>query len=234
MSYYLGYDIDSPSTVGGSGSVNAHLRLMTSQLDTIANKTVTIGTVGQGTGNGGSSPWAVSGNLTATLSIPNPLGVSGSVTTLGNGARIKATPTMSGATYTTGMLVGTKLILSGATRIAAGQSVLESVVLSDKSNAAGAVNVVFFETNPSSTTFTDHSTFSVNNTDLLNVVGCVQIATTDYVKFNANAVATKNGLGLEFNSSDTNLYAAIMVGSSSITYASSSDLQLTVSVIQIS
>ncbi len=157
---------------------------------------------------------------------------SGTVTTLGNAVRIKAAPVMSGATYSVGQLIGTKLVLSGATRIV-GLGIIESVVLSDKANAKGAVNVVFFEANPVSSTFSDHTTLAVNNTDLVNIVGAVQIATTDYVGFSANAVATKNGLGLEFNSADTNLYAAIISNGTNI-YASSSDLQLTVNILMVS
>jgi hypothetical protein len=172
--------------------------------------------IDQGTGNAGSSPWAV----------------SGTVNTIGNAVRIKGTPTMSGATYSTGQLIGTKLVLSGATRIT-GLAVIESLVLSDKGNAKGAVNVVFFEANPMSTTFTDHTTLAVNSADLVNICGGVQITSSDYIGFSANAVASKTGLGFEFNSTDTNLYAAIIANGTNV-YASSSDLQLTVNILQIS
>lgn len=157
--------------------------------------------------------------------------VSGSI--LSNGIRIKATPTMSGATYTAGLLIGTKMVLSGATRIAGSLSLIESVVLTDKAKQSAVVNIVFFEANPSSSTFSDHVALTVNDVDLLNIAGTIQIAATDWVNFADNGVASKLGLGFEFQSADSNLYAAILVNSGTPTFASASDMQLSVALLHL-
>jgi hypothetical protein len=141
--------------------------------------------------------------------------------------------TVSGA-YNTGFLLGAKMVLSGATRIANGKAIIETVTVSDGGISGGVgLAVVFFEANPTSTTFTDRGYLTMNGADLLNIVGAVQIFASDYVGFTTNCVATRTGLGLEFNSTDTNLYACI-VSNDSPSYFSSATMQLTVGILQVS
>lgn len=143
---------------------------------------------------------------------------------------IVATPTVSTSpAYSSGDLIGTKLTLANAARIAGGSGYLRSLVLTDKAKQSAQIDVVFFRTDPSNTTFTDNAALVVNATDLLTIVGHVSIVTADWCAFNANSVATKAGLGLEYQLVGTSLYACL-VSRGTPTYTSTSDLQLTIKV----
>lgn len=151
--------------------------------------------------------------------------VAGAVT-----KQITAIPTVSTSpAYSAGDLIGGKISLANASRAATLGGTITSVVLSDKAKQSAATDVVFFTADPSNTTFTDNAALAVNAADLINIVGVVPI--TSWSSFSANSVGYANGVGLGFTlAAGTTLYAAL-VSRGTPTYASTSDIQLTVGIV---
>lgn len=73
---------------------------------------------------------------------------------------------------------------------------LQSIIIQDLSKQSLAVDVVFFNANPSATTFTDNSALDIADADLPKVVGVVSIVAGDYAAFNDSSVATKYNINL--------------------------------------
>lgn len=145
----FGASDDDASIPGGPGSHNAHLRLLTTQIqalvdiftdvhDTFAHEldtssqltltsgNVTVGQVGQGIANGGTSPWSVSGTVTS-LQGTNPWIVSGGVdigaplppgnNTIGNVVLAAGTSAVGTVSQGTGNAAGSPWSVSGSVSI---------------------------------------------------------------------------------------------------------------------
>jgi hypothetical protein len=139
---------------------------------------------------------------------------------------VSATPTVDTSAYASGDLIGAKITLANAVQVAAGSGELLSLVLSDLANQKSDIDVVLFDSDPSTTTFTDQAALDIDDADLVKVIGVISIAAADYVSFVDNAVATLRDLRLGFKlASGTSLYAALVCRGTP-TYASSSDLKL--------
>lgn len=141
-----------------------------------------------------------------------------------------ATPTVSTTpAYTSGDSIGGLISLTSAVRYAAGGGTITSVVISDKAKQSAPIDVIFFTANPGSTTFTDNGALAVNAADLISIVGVISV--TSYSAFSANSVGSALGQSLPFVlGSGTTLYAAL-VARGTPTYASTSDVQLTVGIL---
>lgn len=155
------------------------------------------------------------------------------VIAVGATGAFEATPTISiSPAYASGDLIGGKISLLRATRGTMGSGIIHSVVLADKGKQSAAVDVVFFASNPSGTTFTDNGALTVADADLLNVVGVVSVTASDYASFADNSVATKLQVGLAFKLDEGETLYACLVSRGAPTYTSTSDLQLRVSILQ--
>lgn len=156
---------------------------------------------------------------------------------LDNVRKLTATPTVSTSpAYTSGDLVGGKISLASATRVAGGTvggtGVIQSVAIHDKGKQNAEIDVVFFAADPANTTFTDNGALTVHDTDLLTIVGHVKLTAADYISFVDNSIASRSGLGLPFKlDSGSTLYAALVTRGTP-TYASTSDIKLVVHVMQ--
>lgn len=141
-----------------------------------------------------------------------------------------ATPTVSTTpAYSAGDNIGGLISLTSAVRYAAGGGTITSVVISDKAKQSAAIDVVFFTANPGSTTFTDNGALAVNAADLVSIVGVISV--TSWSAFSANSVGSALGQSLPFVlASGTTLYAAL-VARGTPTYASTSDIQITVGIL---
>ena len=148
---------------------------------------------------------------------------------------VKTTPTIGTSAYASGDLIGPKLTFENACRQKSeggdeGTGLIQSVVLTDLAKQDVSIDVIFFDTDPSNTTFTDNAPFDVADADLPNIIGVAQITT--YADFNDNSVGWAANLELPFDlkSRSNSLYAA-MVSRGSPTYAAS-DLTLRVGIMQ--
>jgi hypothetical protein len=107
-----------------------------------------------------------------------------------------ASVAVNGDIYAPGDLLGNKLILINALRIAGGSGLLQSITVQDLSNQKGALDVVIFDSDPSGTTFTNNAAFDVADADIVKIIGVVSIIPSDYIGFAYSAVATKSGLAM--------------------------------------
>ena len=145
-------------------------------------------------------------------------------------AVIEVAPTVDTNAYASGDLIGGKLTLSNATAYTVYSGIISNVVIIDKDKEALDIDVVFFDTNPTATTFTDNAAFTPNDTDLLNIICTVSI-TTD-VAFADNGMSYANNVNCPFKTPGTNTIYAALVARGAGTYTSSSDLLLRVGILQ--
>ena len=135
---------------------------------------------------------------------------------------IEQAVTVEAAAYATGDLVGGKLTLSSS----AFGGLIQSVAITDLAKQSIAKDVVFFDTNPDGTTFTENSALDIADADLVNVLAVVTVV--DWFSFADNSIGQALNLAIPFV--NTPLYAAI-VERGAPTYASTSDLTIRVGLL---
>lgn len=112
---------------------------------------------------------------------------------------------VTSASYTSGVTLGTTApIKIEPLRTQTGTGIVQSVVLQDLSNQSGAIDVVFFDSEPTATTFTNNAALDIADADLTKVIGVVNITSSDYATFADNAVATVSTLGIPIKSLKSN------------------------------
>lgn len=108
---------------------------------------------------------------------------------------------VASAAYGSGDVLGTtspiKVELVRGTN---GTGILQSIIVQDLSNQSGAIDIVIFDSNPTSTTFTDNAVLDIADGDVPKVIGVISITSTDYSAFSDNSVATKAGISLPIKS----------------------------------
>jgi hypothetical protein len=144
---------------------------------------------------------------------------------------LTATPTVSTSAYTSGDNVGGKITLSDVCRGQMGSGLIQSVVITSKSLQTATFDVVFFNSDPSGSTFTDNVAQAVVDADLSKIIGVAQCTTV--VALAAESIHQATGLALPFALSGgaTTLYAAIIVRGTP-TLGSTSDIWISVRVLQ--
>ena len=111
---------------------------------------------------------------------------------------------VTASTYTTAYTLGTQNPISvELLRSQTGTGVLQSISVQDLSKQNGALDIVFFDSNPTATTFTDNTALDIADADLPKVIGSVSITSSDYASFSDNSVATKVNIGLVLKSYST-------------------------------
>ena len=141
------------------------------------------------------------------------------------------TPTITAGAYSANDAVGGKMEFEDICTPYSNETKLKAVVITDKGAQAAKLYLVLFSEDFTATT--DNAEFDPSDSDLLNMVGVVTIATTDYADFKDNAVAThvlSQPLPLELVEGGTSLFGQLMVETSTPTYTATSDLQVTLVV----
>lgn len=149
---------------------------------------------------------------------------------------LENTPTIQAAAYATGELIAPLITFSDPFGFDTGYGynndmLIQDVIVTDLGMQSVNLDIVFFDTNPSNTTFTLNAAFDIHDTDLLNVVGIAHV--TDWSDFSDNSVG--QALNLEIPAAIANaasLYAAI-VSRGAPTYASTTDLTLRVKALKL-
>ena len=147
----------------------------------------------------------------------------------GHQTAASVTPTISTSAYASGDLIGTKMEFKlgrWAGKNVPQSGLIQSVVLADLDNEGVTVDVVFFGSDPSSTTFTDNAALDIAAADLDKVVGVVRLSS--YVAFADNSVAEESNLGIPFSVGDDGIVYAAIVSRATPTYTATSDLTLSV------
>lgn len=150
----------------------------------------------------------------------------------GHSTTISVTGTISTTAYAEKDSIGGKWTFADAVRSSGGSATLQTVVLSDRSRASGAIDLIFYAQDPSVTSISDNSPLNLANQDLLKIVGVVNIGNTDYLHLVNNAVCVKAGLGLAFKCpTGTTLYCT-PIARNAPQYASAQDLCLMITLYQ--
>jgi len=145
---------------------------------------------------------------------------------------LTATPTVSASpAYSTGDNVGGKITLTDVCRTAQGSGLVQSVVITSKSLQTASFDVIFFNSDPSGSTFTDNAAQAIVDADLSKIIGVAQCSTV--VALAAESIHQATGLALPFALSGgaTTIYAAIVVRGTP-TLGSTSDIWLSVRILQ--
>lgn len=150
---------------------------------------------------------------------------------------VTATPVLDTAAYTSGYLMGGKLTFSNAARPGVGTGYITSIVATDLASQAVAFDLVLFDRNPTSTTFTDQAAFDIADVDLPYVIGVFNFPTTGHFTFADNSVHVVTGQTHAFRTVDSNgentgtLYGAL-VARGAYDGASASDIVIKIGISQ--
>lgn len=139
-------------------------------------------------------------------------------------------PTVTAGAYATGQDVGGKQTLTGLTCSETNTGIIVSAEIIDLAKNGVAYDLVFFSTNPSSTTFTDNVALTVNDADMSKIVGIVSYATTDAVAFADNGISYKGSLAIPLMSSGQVLYMAVVIRGTA-TFAATTDVKVRLSFL---
>lgn len=113
-----------------------------------------------------------------------------------------------------------------------GTGTIVNVMVTDKAAQTATIDIVFWDSNPSATTFTNNTALTVHDTDLLNIIGVITIDTwTSFAASSVGRPANSTAIPFKLASGDTTLYAT-MITRGTPTYASTSDLLLRVGIYQ--
>jgi len=164
------------------------------------------------------------GTGAAPVSPSNPVPVGGNIGAISQSPTVSASPA-----YSTGDVIGTKLTFAAAVLAAGGSGLVQSVNIDSKSAQTGAMDLILFNADPSSSTFTDNAALAVNAADFDKVLGVVHV--TDWTNLGTPSFAQAQNLALPFTLAATSLFG-VLVARSTPTLGSTSDLTISVNVIR--
>jgi hypothetical protein len=137
---------------------------------------------------------------------------------------LSATPTITASSaYTSGNALGGLLTFSGIGMT--DQMTLAKVMIFDKANQKAATDLLLF--NQTFTATADKSAIAISNTDLLNMVGHVNLVAGDYATVGTGAIAThtfNSGLPILLGADPNMKLYGQLVTRGTPTYASTSDI----------
>lgn len=155
------------------------------------------------------------------------------VVSLNSGVTASQTPTITAGAYTALDAVGGLLTFTGMARQSGGTVLIHTVTVTDLADVKAALTLVLFDRTFTATS--DNAAFDPSDADLLNIVGIVPIAASDYADFNDNAAAVRGNLGIVATLDGTSLFGQLFLPAGSApTYASTSDLTVKVAAVRLS
>lgn len=154
----------------------------------------------------------------------------GSVTIIGQTTTITLHPTVDTNIYASGDLIGGKNTLSLAVRRNYGSGIINRIEVIDQSKNSANLDVVFFTTNPTNTTFTDNAAFDPHDTDSPFII-CAANVTTHLAYADNSSSYSNQSCAFKLTEQSQKLYMAI-VARSTPTFTAATDLWVRVSILQ--
>jgi hypothetical protein len=141
----------------------------------------------------------------------------------------QVTPTIDTNAYSTGDVIGGKMVLTGA---AARNGIITNVTVWDDDGEKDQLDLFFFSGTLTGT-YTDNGAFAVNAADKAKLFAVISIATTDYFDAGSDAVATKHNVAtaIRTNNSGNADITVIAVIRASTTYTAATDLRFEFGVL---
>ena len=151
----------------------------------------------------------------------------------GYGLSISQTPIVTAGAYSALDAVGGMLVFANAARYAGGAIIVHSVSILDLAKVSAALTLVLFD-RPFTPT-ADNGVFDPSDADAGNCLGVIPVAAADYSAFNDWGIATVRALGFgPFNLQGTHLFGQLFLPAGSApTYASVSDVKITLGIVQV-
>lgn len=139
------------------------------------------------------------------------------------GKILEPTLSITADTYTAGELLGPLLTISGPAAKLGGSFVIEGASLFDQKGQNPSVDMIFFNDNPLSTTFTDAASLTVDPNDHAKIEGVIHIS--DWTVFNASGFGQDKdaNLKIQMPSSQNTLYMAMITRTALSVVAATSD-----------
>lgn len=141
---------------------------------------------------------------------------------------VSATPVINTVQYSAGDLIGGLLTFTDALGERRSGVVL-SVILTDLAKQSSNIDVIFFDSNPTNTTFTNNAALTIADADLTKVVGALSLTT--YIALADNSFAYANSVNLVIKQTAGKDLYACLVARGTPTYAVG-DLSLRVGILQ--
>lgn len=223
---------DAAASVGGTGTLSAKLRRITTQLDAI--QTAVTGATPAGTaiigkvGIDQTTPGTTNGvQVNAAL----PAGTNGIGNVGGKTVSVCVTPTVTTSNaYGTNYVVGGKLTFSNLFQ-AVGTGVLQNVTVTIGKVENNGFTFFPFSSDPSATTWTDAAVAAINATDIPKQRPPISLAAN--TQLGTATVASAVGIGQGWVAGGTTGYG-VLIANAALTnnFSSSSELQVCVTVLQ--
>lgn len=148
----------------------------------------------------------------------------------GKAATVDVTPTVTAAiAYVAGNEVG-GLLTFGNTLALAGSGLIQSITLKSKTVQTVGFKLYIFKANPVNTVWTDKTAPAINVADIANLVGVYPLSSGDS-GLGTHTVYNLDGIGKTIAAGATTLYG-ILVTTGAPTFASTSDLTVSIGVLQ--
>jgi hypothetical protein len=152
----------------------------------------------------------------------------GPILSLTTSLTVAQTVTASSA-YTSGNCVGGLITLTNVNRTAGASVYVQSVVVASKSLQAGQMDLVFFNTLPTTSVITDKTAFSVTAVDAGTLVGVAHVSDWTASAIGSVGQMQQPPIGIAVPASA--LYAALVTRSTP-TFTSTSDIAVTCFFVQ--
>lgn len=151
--------------------------------------------------------------------------LSGYLTTRGYGFDVAVTPTVTAGAYSAGDIMGALMTFAVA-RANDEPVVITGVQVVCKAAVTPALTLVLLNANPTSTTKTDNSAWSLNAADAFKVIGAVALTSSWTDHGTPNSIRADNlNIVAEPASGTQNIYG-ILVDGTGVTLTSTSDIQV--------
>jgi hypothetical protein len=154
----------------------------------------------------------------------------GNVKQFGATPDVVATPTITAGLYSALDAVGGLLTFTGLFKAQQAGGAMVGMVITDKGKQnAGLVLVLF---NQTFTPTADNAAFDVSDTDLLNIIGYIEVLSGDYKSLADNSfVQAVAPIAMRSATADGTIYGQLYLPSSTPTYVSTTDLQVRLSCL---
>lgn len=144
---------------------------------------------------------------------------------------VDVTPVVDLAAYSSGDLIGHAVMefdLDKHGKVEKG-GILQSVIITDLAKQNATLDVVFFATNPTATSFTDQAEFDIDDADLIRIIGVATVS--DWKSFKDNSVGQELQLALPFIMAGGNTLYGAIVARGTPDFVSTSDLTIRIGVL---
>lgn len=142
---------------------------------------------------------------------------------------ITQTPTISTGIYASGDCCGGLLTFANAARVSGESGIIQTVVITDLAKQDADFDLLLFDR--TFTAGTDNAELDVSDTDILNMIGHIDVSAADYADLKDNSAATVRNVGLGFTANATSIFGQLVIRAAK-TYASTQDVQVTVNILR--